>query len=55
MAYNFETATITPEPYRSWLMHASEVIDDKERAKHIKEITQQLRAEHPEMFRAEEK
>lgn len=46
-----QTAQIIPEPYRSWLQYASEVSDDKERAKHIKEITAQLKAEYPNLFR----
>lgn len=46
-----QAANIIPEPFRSWLMHASEVSDDKERQKHIKEITDQLRATYPHLFR----
>ena len=46
-------ANIIPEPFRSWLMHASEVNDDKERWQHIKEITDQLRATYPHLFRQE--
>ena len=47
-------ANIIPEPYRSWLMHAAETPDDKERAKHVKEITEQLRAAHPHLFKQED-
>lgn len=50
----YQTAQLIPEPYRSWLIHASEVDDDKERRQHLKEITAQLKAAHPELYREKE-
>ena len=46
-----QAANLIPEPYRSWLMHAAETPDPKERQQHIKEITAQVKAAYPTKFR----
>lgn len=51
--HSLEPCTLLPVHAREKLIKASEIKDDRERAKAIDDVTKRIKANHPQYFRKE--